>query len=124
MTAELGLRPAWAVVAATVLLFSNPFLGTLALGQVYPLLALGLVVAWVPDRREKPLASGAALGLVLAVKPQFAPVLLWPLVRRRWGTFAAALASGAAATLVGVVVAGPRAFVGWVASVSGRQPDG
>ena len=70
------------------------------------------------------MASGAALGLVLAVKPQFAPVLLWPLVRRRWGTFAAALASGAAATLVGVVVAGPRAFVDWVAYVSSRQPDG
>ena len=58
------------------------------------------------------------------MKPQFAPVLLWPLVRRRWGTFAAALASGAAATLVGVVVAGPRALVDWVTSVSGRQPDG
>src|SRR4028119_580179 len=113
MAAELGLRPAWAVVAATMLLFSNPFLGTLALGQVYPLLALGLVVAWVAARRGKPLASGAALGLVLAVKPQFAPVLLWPLVRRRWGTFAAALASGAAATLGGGGAAGAGAVGGW-----------
>jgi alpha-1,2-mannosyltransferase len=87
-------------------------------------LTLGLVIAWVADRRGNPLVSGVALGLVLAVKPQFAPVLLWPLVRRRWGTFAAALASGAAATLVGVVVVGPRALVDWVAYVSSRQPDG
>ena len=124
MVAELGLRPAWAVVAAAMLLFSNPFLGTLALGQVYPLLTLGLVIAWIADRRGKPLASGIALGLVLAVKPQFAPVLLWPLLRRRWRAFAAAAASGAAATLVGVVVAGPRSLVDWVAYVSSRQPDG
>jgi hypothetical protein len=76
MAEELRLRPAWAVFGAALLVFSNPFLGTLALGQVYTLLALGLVAAWVADRRGKPLGSGAALGLVLAVKPQFAPVLL------------------------------------------------
>jgi alpha-1,2-mannosyltransferase/arabinofuranan 3-O-arabinosyltransferase len=35
--------------------------------------------------------------------------LLWPLVRRRWGAFAAACLSGLAATLVGLVVAGPAA---------------
>ena len=121
---ELGLRPAWAVFGAALLVFSNPFLGTLALGQVYPLLALGLVTAWIADRRGKPLVSGAALGLVLAVKPQFAPVLLWPLLRRRWRMLAAALASGAAATLIGLVVAGPDAFVDWLAYVSSRQPDG
>jgi alpha-1,2-mannosyltransferase len=121
---ELRLRPAWAVFGASLLVFSNPFLGTLALGQVYTILALGLVAAWVADRRGKTLVSGAALGLVLAVKPQFAPVLLWPLLRRRWRMLAAALASGAAATLIGLVVAGPDALVDWLAYVSSRQPDG
>jgi alpha-1,2-mannosyltransferase len=121
---ELRLQPAWAVFGASLLVFSNPFLGTLALGQVYTLLALGLVTAWVADRRGKPLVSGATLGLVLAVKPQFAPVLLWPLLRRRWRMLAAALASGAAATLIGLVVAGQDAFVNWLAYVSSRQPDG
>jgi alpha-1,2-mannosyltransferase len=124
MAEELGLRPAWTVVGMALLLFSNPFLGGLALGQVYPLLTLGLVAAWVADRRGKPTASGVALGLVLAVKPQFAPVLLWPLGRRRWRTFVAAIASGAAAMIVGIVVAGPRALIDWVAYVSSRQPDG
>ena len=38
--------------------------------------------------------SGVALGLVVALKPSLAPVLLWPLVRRRWGAFAAACVSG------------------------------
>lgn len=124
MADELGLRLAWTTVGASMLFFSSPFLEELTLGQIYPLLAFGLVAAWVADRRGKPTVSGVALGLVLAVKPQFAPVLLWPLVRRRWRSFVAALASGAAATLVGVVVAGPGALIDWLTYVSSRQPDG
>ena len=106
---ELGLRPGWAVVGGGLLLLSSPLISTLALGQVYPVLALGLVAAWILDRREDGRLSGAALGLVVALKPSLAPVLLWPLVRRRWGAFAAACVSGLAATLVGLVVAGPAA---------------
>lgn len=106
---ELGLRPVWAVLGAGLLLLSSPLLSTLALGQVYPVLALGLVAAWISDRRDAQRASGIALGLVVALKPSLAPVLLWPLVRRRWGAFAAACVSGLGATLVGLVVAGPAA---------------
>ncbi|MEJ7820586.1 MAG: glycosyltransferase 87 family protein, partial [Rubrobacteraceae bacterium] len=43
MADELRLRVGWAVVGVGVLLLSSPLLGTLALGQMYPLLALGLV---------------------------------------------------------------------------------
>jgi alpha-1,2-mannosyltransferase len=123
MADEVRLRTPWAVVGAVVLLFSSPLLATLALGQIYPILALGLVAAWVADRRERPVLSGTALGLVVALKPSLAPVLLWPLVRLRWGAFGAALASGAAATLVGVVVVGPGATLDWLTLLSGRPPS-
>jgi alpha-1,2-mannosyltransferase len=106
---ELRLRPGWTAVGVVMLLLSSPLLATLALGQVYPVLALGLVAAWVSDRRDRQEVSGAALGLVVAFKPSLLPVLLWPLVRRRWRALVTALASGAAATLVGVVVLGPGA---------------
>lgn len=111
---ELRLRPVWAVVGAGLLLFSSPLLATLALGQVYPVLALGLVAAWISDRRDHQRLSGAALGLVVALKPSLAPVLLWPLVRRRWGSFVAACVSGLTATLVGFFVAGPSATFRYV----------
>ncbi len=111
---ELRLRPVWAVVGAGLLLLSSPLLSTLALGQVYPVLALGLVAAWISDRRDHQRLSGASLGLVVALKPSLAPVLLWPLVRRRWGSFLAACVSGLAATLVGLVVAGPSATFRYV----------
>ena len=111
---EVRLGPAWALVGGVLLLLSSPLLSTLALGQVYLVLALGLVAAWMADRRERWSVSGVALGLVVALKPSLLPVLLWPLVRRRWRAFGAALAAGAAATLVGVVLAGPGATLDYV----------
>jgi alpha-1,2-mannosyltransferase len=111
---ELRLRPGWTAVGVVMLLLSSPMLATLALGQVYPVLALGLVAAWVSDRRDRHEVSGAALGLVVAFKPSLLPVLLWPLARRRWRSLVAALVSGALATLVGVVVLGPGATLDYV----------
>jgi hypothetical protein len=73
MADELRLRPLWAVVGVVMLLLSSPLLATLALGQIYPVLALGLVAAWVADRRGRTLISGGALGLVVALKPSLAP---------------------------------------------------
>src|SRR5215204_7823441 len=53
MADELRLRSAWAVVGAVMLILSSPLLATLALGQIYPFLALGLVAAWMADRRGR-----------------------------------------------------------------------
>jgi alpha-1,2-mannosyltransferase/arabinofuranan 3-O-arabinosyltransferase len=89
-----------------MLLLSSPLLATLALGQIYPVLALGLVAAWVADRRDRQEISGAVLGLVVALKPSLLPVLLWPLARRRLKALVAALISGGVATLLGVIVLG------------------
>src|SRR3712207_8103825 len=114
MADELRLRSRWAVVGVVMLLLSSPLLATLALGQIYPVLALGLVAAWVADRRGRRSISGGALGLVVALKPSLAPVLLWPLVRRRWRAFGAALASGVAATLVAAGAGGPGGTLDWL----------
>jgi alpha-1,2-mannosyltransferase len=118
---ELRLRPGWTVVGVVMLLLSSPLLATLALGQVYPVLALGLVASWVADRREEQELSGAALGLVVALKPTLLPVLLWPFVRRRWRAFLAAFASGATATLIGILVLGPGATLEYI-GVLREQP--
>src|SRR5215208_5039571 len=117
---ELRLRPGWTAVGVVMLLLSSPLLVTLALGQVYPLLALGLVAAWVADRRDRQEVSGAALGLVVALKPVLLPVLLWLLVRRRWRAVVAALIAGAVATLLGIIVLGPGATLDYI-GVLGEQ---
>ena len=111
---ELRLRPGWTVVGVVMLLLSSPLLATLGLGQVYPVLALGLVAAWVADRREGQEISGAALGVVVALKPSLLPVLLWPLVRRRWRALVVALVSGTVATLLGIIVLGPGTTLDYI----------
>jgi alpha-1,2-mannosyltransferase len=111
---EARLGGEWAVVAVGALLLSSPLLATLALGQVYPVLALGLVAAWAADQHGRDRLSGASLGLVVAIKPSLAPVLLWYAVRRRWGGLVAALVAGAAATLIGLVALGPGATLDWI----------
>src|SRR5215203_2583776 len=118
---ELRLRPGWTVVGAVMLLLSSPLLATLALGQVYPVLALGLVAAWVADRRDRQEISGAALGVVVALKPVLLPVLLWPLARRRWKALLAALVSGAVATLLGVIVLGPGETLDYIGVLREQQ---
>ena len=118
---ELRLRPGWTAVGVVMLLLSSPLLATLALGQVYPVLALGLVASWIADRRGRLEVSGAALGLVVALKPSLLPVLLWPLVRRRWRALVAALVSGAAVTLIGILVLGPGATLDYIGVLRDRS---
>jgi alpha-1,2-mannosyltransferase len=118
---ELRLRPAWAVVGGVMLLLSSPLLATLALGQIYAFLALGLVAAWISDRRGRHTVSGVALGLVVALKPSLVPVLLWPLVRRRWRTVGTAAAAGVVATLIGAVVLGFGTTLDWLELLSGSS---
>jgi alpha-1,2-mannosyltransferase len=103
------------------LLLSSPMLATLALGQIYPFLALGLVAAWISDRRGRHTVSGVALGLVVALKPSLVPVLLWPLVRRRWRTVVTAVAAGVVATVIGAVVVGFGATLDWLELLSGSS---
>lgn len=123
MAEELRLRPGWAVVGAVMLLLSIPMLTTLSLGQIYPVLALGLVTAWVADRRGRSIVAGSALGLVVTIKPSLAPILLWPLVRGQWSVLGASIASGAVAILAGAIVAGPGATLDWLRFVFNRGID-
>ena len=117
MAEELRLRAGWAVVGVGMLIVSSPLLATFALGQMYPVLALGLVAVWATDRRGWFPASGVALGLVLALKPSLAPLVLWPLFRRRWEMFGTTIISGAAATLVGSLVLGSQATLKYAETI-------
>jgi alpha-1,2-mannosyltransferase len=118
MADEVRLRSRWAVLGTVMLLLSSPLLKTLALGQIYPILTMGLVASWISDRRGRLVVAGGFLGLVVALKPSLAPILLWPLVRRRWKALGAAFASAAAATLVGAIVVGPGATLDWLRLLS------
>lgn len=111
---ELRLSaPVTAAVVVTVLA-SSPLHGTLVLGQIYPLLLVGLVAGWIAERRGRPVLAAVLYGVTVALKPSLAPLLLLPAVQRRWAPFRAGLAAAAAASLTGVLVAGPSSAVAWL----------
>jgi hypothetical protein len=109
---ELRLRAAAAVPVVVAVLMSSPAIATLGLGQMYPMLAAVLAAGWVVDRRGRWVLAGVAVGLVVALKPSLAPVLLVPALRRQWLTFGSALLTAAGATLLA-----------WIACGAGSTPE-
>jgi alpha-1,2-mannosyltransferase len=111
---ELRLSAPVTVAVLLTVLASSPLHGTLVLGQIYPLLLVGLVGGWIAERRGRPVLAAVLYGVTVALKPSLAPLLLLPAVQRRWVPFRAGIASAAVATLVGVLVAGPSSAVAWL----------
>jgi len=119
VAAELRLRAGATTIVTVATLMSSPVLATLRLGQIYGFLMAGLAAAWIAGRRGHPLLEGVALGLVVALKPTFAPVLLLPALRGRWPTLVTAVATGTIATLVSTIAAGPPSFFEWLRLLRG-----
>jgi arabinofuranan 3-O-arabinosyltransferase len=111
---ELRLRPAVQVGVVAVVLASSPLHGTLVLGQIYPILLAGLVAGWIAERRGRPVLAAALFGVVVALKPSLAPLLLLSAALRRWQPLRAGIAAAVAATVVGVLAAGPSSALGWL----------
>ncbi len=116
VAAVRALTPGWHLAARVLavggLVFSLPFLHDVMLGNANVLLmgAMAVAVFGPPSPR-----SGVLLGIAGAVfaKPLLAPILLWLLVYRR-SVLAGTVLAGLGATAVGVLLAGPSAYVDWV----------
>ncbi|MCD2198534.1 DUF2029 domain-containing protein [Halobacterium sp. KA-4] len=102
------------VLLATTVFLVGPVGVNLVMGQVNPLLALGLAGGAVLLERDRDAAAGAAFGLVALVKLFPALVGVWLLRRRAWRAIAAATATGLAGLAVGLLVFGPDASVTYV----------
>lgn len=107
-------------VAALVLVCSTTIIG-LQMGTVNAFLLLGLAAAW-HWRSDRPLVAGLALGLATGAKLFLLPVLLWPLLTRRYATTGSAAAT-VAALLIGGGVAGGQSFSGYLHLLSQLQAD-
>lgn len=110
------LLPLWAMALAGVW-------DTLALGQIYLPLVLAATGSWLLLERGRALAAGLLLGVVVAVKPNFA---VWPLlllVAGHWRPALAAAAAAAAISTVPLLIHGTAIYRQWIELVlsdSGR----
>jgi hypothetical protein len=93
----------------------------LQLGSLSPLLFAGLVLMW--HLRDRPAAFGLLAAPVVASKVFLAPVLLWPLVARRYRAFGWASVSTLALLAVGFLVGplSPRAYAHLLSALSTHE---
>ncbi len=97
----LPLRLLW-------VLASGPFLiSTLATGQIYGLLFLVAAVAWWGLAEQRSGVAGAALAVLIAIKPSLAPIVPALLLARAWRP---AVIAGAGA---GLLTVAPLPVYGW-----------
>ncbi|MDI7276771.1 MAG: glycosyltransferase family 87 protein, partial [Anaerolineae bacterium] len=107
-------RTAWALSLAALW-------HTLQLGQIYAPLLLTTAGAWLLLQRKQYLAAGLLVGMLVAIKPNFA---VWPLLLLAGGYRRAAFAAaGCAAVLSAVPLAayGPGIYGQWLAAGASFQ---
>jgi len=95
---------------------------TIVLGQIYVVLLLLTVLAWIFLRQEKTIYAGVALGLLVAIKPNFA---IWPLFLLVAGYTIPVLASAITAALVSLIpvfVYGTTVYAQWM-EASALRPE-
>lgn len=111
---ELRLRPVPMAFVTAAVLASSPLHGTLVLGQIYPLLLVGLTAGWLAERRGRPVLAAVLFGITVSLKPSLAPILLLYAAQHRWASLRAGVASAVVASLVGVAVCGPASGLAWL----------
>ena len=94
------------------------------LGQVVPLVAAAVVVAWRLVRDEREVVAGLVLALIL-LKPNSAFMVPFALLAAgRYRTFTAWIAAAAGLTGVAVVTLGPDGTAAYVSQLTGQLPSG
>jgi hypothetical protein len=91
----------------------------LGLGQDYSLFIALAVIAWVLLERDRQLAAGVALGLLVAAKPNYA---LWALLLvfcGRWRASAAAVVVAGVLCALPLALYGPGIYGEWMRAVAG-----
>jgi hypothetical protein len=89
------------------------FWETLVLGQIYLPLVLAAVGAWLLLERGKMVAAGVLIGLIVAIKPNFA---VWPTLLFLSGRCTPALVAAAVALVISIIPAialGPEVYLRW-----------
>lgn len=116
-----GLAHWIAVVAATAAWW---VLHAVHLGQVVPLVAAGVVVAWRLLREQRNVAAGVVLALV-ALKPNTAFLVPFALLAaRRYRTFATWSVAGATLALLVLMTMGIGGVSAYVSQLTGHLPPG
>jgi hypothetical protein len=112
----LGMGLTWRRVAigGALVMSAAPFTTVAVTSELSFLLMLPATLAWAAARRQRWRRAGVWLGVCISLKLFFLLFVPWLVLRKRWDTVIAALATTAGITCVGIVVYGPRAYLAWL----------
>jgi alpha-1,2-mannosyltransferase len=108
LVAKRGARLTWPAVVAVLLACVGcyPLIKGYSLGNAQTFLSFGFAVMLYLWTTGKERSAGVTAALITAVKPQFVLLLVWMLVRRKWGAAWAFVACGGLLLAVATVVFG------------------
>jgi len=101
---KLSIKSYAAPLTLLLMFASETVINTLAFGNVNGCIMLAEVVFIALLIKRRDLWAGVVIGLAITVKPNIAPVLLIPLMRRQWKVFIPALGVPIALTAAGAAV--------------------
>jgi hypothetical protein len=103
-------KPLWILWALSLAGFWH----TIELGQIYTPLLLLVVGALIAHKHQHLAISGICLGLVVAMKPNFAVWLLFLLVAKHYRLFLVAFITASGLSLVPAILYGPQIYLHWL----------
>jgi hypothetical protein len=98
------------------------FWHTLVLGQIYILLLFFTVLGWIFLKKGKYVAAGVAIGLLIAIKPNFMIWAIFLLVSGSYVTFLAAAVSSLVISLIPIMLYGTKIYTQWL-EASALHPE-
>ncbi len=97
------------------------FWHTLVLGQVYIVILLFAALGWLLLRREKQILAGLAIGIVIALKPNFFVWSLFLLAGGYYMAFLVSTLSGLAISAIPALLYGPGIYAQWLEASALRR---
>lgn len=117
LRSKLDLLAIFGAITVLTLLFF-PLTRSFVLGQIQTwltLLGAMSLLAWSYDRRR---TAGVLIGLACLIKPQWAVILLWGVLRKQWGMAIAALMTVSLFTLISVWLYGLHQYFDYLKVLS------
>jgi hypothetical protein len=105
------LRLVWALTIASLWT-------TIALGQVYAFLLIFVAAAWLLAEKHYDKLAGLAIGVVVAIKPNFCFWLALLLIAGYWTMAVTAVLTGLTLSLLPVMLWGPGIYVQWLTALA------
>lgn len=111
----LGANASAILVVVAVVVSAGLVMSAVSSGNIYAVLSVPMVEAWIAWRRGRLGRAAAWLGLVGSAKVLMLAPVFWLMVRGRYRAAFTLLAATAAIFSAGVVVFGHQAYVEWLA---------